>query len=332
MTRQPRRIGILIYDGVTALDVFGPADAFAAAMTKSPTGQTPGPAYQVSTISLDSERCASESGLALLASKVTSRTVALDTLIVPGGAGLRAAETNQRVSAWIRRQAPRTRRVVCVCTGVYGLAPTGLLDGRRVTTHWRFAADFAKRFPAVRVEPENLFLGDGKYFTSAGVTAGIDLSLFLIEQDLGSSNALAVARELVVYLRRAGGQAQFSEPLELQSRSPDRFSDLVAHIAGNLDGDLSVEGLASLMAISARQLSRQCHRELGCSPRALIERLRIDEAKRLLLTRGARIDGVAACLGFQSADGFRRAFERSVGLPPSEYLRRFSRGKAAESA
>src|SRR6202011_3763539 len=165
----------------------------------------------------------------------------LDTLIVPGGRGLRDAQTNVAIVKWLKAKAAQTRRIVSVCTGIYGLAPTGLLDGRRVTTHWRFAADVAAHFPKLKVDPNALFLKDGCFYTSAGITAGIDLSLALIEEDYGPSVALAVARELVVYLKRSGGQEQYSAPLQHQIRSADRFADLVGWITANLHKDLSVE-------------------------------------------------------------------------------------------
>lgn len=328
MAADTRRVGILLYDGVTALDVVGPADAFSSALRPAKSAlQRPAPAYEVLTIGLSGARAVAESGLVLEPTHAVDRVPALDTLIVPGGRGLREPAMNARASQWIRRRAGRTRRVVSVCTGIYALAASGLLDGRQVTTHWRFADDVAARFPALHVRPDELFVRDGRFYTSAGVTAGIDLSLSLIEQDLGGAAALGVARELVVYVRREGGQAQFSEPLRFQRDTPPRFSDLVAHVAAHLDHDLSVEALAARMAVSPRQLTRQCRESLGCSPGALVSRMRLDAAKSRLLRPHATVGQVAASVGFGSADVFRRAFERSFGVTPSAYRARFeSRG------
>jgi transcriptional regulator GlxA family with amidase domain len=248
---------------------------------------------------------------------------ALDTLIVPGGSGLRRPRANLKVTRWLKQSASRIRRVASVCTGIYGLAPSGLLDGLRVTTHWRFAADVAARFPKLEVVPNELFIKCGRLYSAAGVTAGIDLALALIEEDLGASAALAVARELVVYLKREGGQAQFSEPLQFQSSARDRFGDLAAHVAGNLHEDLSVERLARKVALSPRQFSRRCREHFGCSPAAFVRRLRLDEARRRLHAHRSNVELVAASVGFNSADAFRRAFEQQFGVNPSSYRSRF---------
>lgn len=185
-----------------------------------------------------------ESGI-VLQPRTTLRTgPKLDTIIIPGGAGLRRAETNRAVARWIEKEAEKARRLVSMGTGIYALAATGLLDGRRVTTHWRFAADVARRFPHLHVKPHALFIQDGKFYTSAGVTAGIDLALALIEEDLGRKTALRVARDLVVFLKRPGGQHPYSEPLRFQTMTTDRLAELASWIAANLRRDLSVPALA----------------------------------------------------------------------------------------
>lgn len=325
-----RRVGIVLFDGMTALDVVGPSDAFAsAALPKEEANGAPAPAYQVIAIGLTRGRCTSESGLAFQPSATLADAPSLDTLIVPGGSGLRRKKVNERVSGWIRSRAGDLRRVASVCTGIYGLAPTGLLDGRCVTTHWRFAEDVAARFPRLYVRANELFVKDGPFYTSAGVTAGIDLSLSLIAEDLGASAALRVARELVVYMQRAGGQDQFSEPLQFQAGAPERFADLLAYVAAHLKRDLSVEALARRMAVSPRQLARQCRDALGCSPAALVKKMRLDEAKTRLLRRNTTVEAVAASVGFRSADVFQRAFERRFGINPSAYRGRFRRSEVA---
>lgn len=210
--------------------------------------------YEVLTIGLTNKAFVAESGVVFKPHVTLHTAPALDTLIIPGGNGLRKAETNVKVVAWLKSLAGRIRRIASVCTGIYGLAPTGLLDGRLVTTHWRFTRDVAMRFPKLRVESNALFLRDGPFYTSAGITAGIDLSLALIEEDYGPQVALSVARELVVYLKRPGGQEQYSEPLQFQIQSTDRFADLAGWIPGHLSQNLSVGIRRSGLRITATVL------------------------------------------------------------------------------
>jgi transcriptional regulator GlxA family with amidase domain len=318
MTRQ---IGVLGYDGVMALDVVGPFDAFALATTIAPTEP---PRYSCRAYALTRRPFMSEAGLAFVPHATLDRAPALDTLIIPGGAGLRGSALGARLGIWLRANAPRCRRIACVCTGIYLLAPTGLLDGRRVTTHWRFAADVARRFPALEVQPDAIYVQDGPFFTSAGVTAGIDLALALIEADHGSALAMAIARELVVYLKRDGGQAQYSEPLRFQSHSRAGLGQLVAWMSSHLDADLSVEALAARACVSARHLTRRFRAEFANTPAGLVETLRLDEARRRLVIERSSIERVAGSVGFQSADVFRRAFERRFGVAPHRYRARFS--------
>jgi transcriptional regulator GlxA family with amidase domain len=316
---RKRRIGFFLFEGVTALDLTGPAEAFASAVFPEDRK----PAYEVLTIGITRRACVSESGVTLTPTCGIADAPPLDTLIVPGGIGLREPATTAKVTRWITAVAPRVRRVASVCTGIYGLAPSGLLDGRRVTTHWRFAADVAARFPKLDLAPNELYVKSDGFYTAAGVTSGIDLALALIEEDLGSAAALAVARELVVYVKRDGGQAQFSEPLRFQSAARSRMGDLAAHIAANLRRDLTVDVLAAKLAVSPRQFNRQCRDSFGCSPAALVRRLRLDEGRRRLHSRAGRVEAVASSVGFGSADAFRRAFEREFGINPSTYRARF---------
>jgi len=316
-----KRIGFLVFDGITALDLAGPLDAFAIPTVEG----TARPVYDLVTLGLTRKACTAESGMSIRPSAALADAPPLDTVIVPGGNGLREPSRLCAVSDWLVARAPKIRRVASVCTGVYALAHAGLLDGRRATTHWRFADDVARRFPRVRVEPNSLFIKDGRYYTSAGVTSGIDLSLALIEEDLGPRVALAVARELVVYLKRPGGQEQFSEPLKFQVKSSNGMSNLVAHISSHLEADLSVEALASSVALSPRQLTRRCRELFGVTPAALVERFRLDAARERLTQHASRVDQVAASVGYRSGEVFQRAFERRFGLNPSAYRARFSR-------
>ena len=228
----PLRVGFLGYENVNALDIVGPAEAFASAFRENGKGKFER-CYEVSIIGLKRRSFAAESGIVFQPTATIETAPKLDTLIIPGGCGLRLPDVNRKAADWILERAKGTRRVASVCTGIYGLAATGLLDGRRVTTHWRFAADVAKRFPKLRMEPNALFVKDGPFYSSAGITAGIDLALALIEEDFGAKMALSVAREMVVYLKRSGGQEQYSEPLQFQTNSSDRFAELVAWMTNN---------------------------------------------------------------------------------------------------
>lgn len=317
-----RRIGILGYDGTQGLDVVGPMEAFAAVPPDADGGVPP---YTVVLIGLAGRRFCTESGLVMQAHTVAaSPRLRLDTLIIPGGRGLRETGAGARAATWIRTRAPQLRRIASVCTGVYALAATGLLDGRRVTTHWAYAEDLARRFPKLRVEADALYLKDGPFYTSAGITAGIDLALALIEEDCGPRAALAAARYLVMFLKRPGGQNQFSEPLRFQADAADRFADLVAWMSGHLDGDLSVDALAARVYMSPRHFSRTFRHTYGTSPAAFVEQLRLGEAGRRLCASRVGIDRVARSVGFGSSDGFRRAFERRFGVSPRAYRSRFT--------
>lgn len=317
-----RRIGILGYNNVQALDIVGPSDAF----TSVPAGPgTERPVYEVVLLGLDGRTFTTESGIVMRAHlTLPARRLRLDTLIIPGGRAMRERGPQAKAAAWIRQQAPHIRRIASVCTGAYALAASGLVDGHRVTTHWKFAADLARRFPRVRVDADPLFIKDGRVSTSAGITAGIDLALSLIEDDCGPAAALAAARELVVFLKRDGGQHQFSEPLQFQVDATDRFTDLLAWIAGHLDDDLSVEALAQRVFLSPRHFSRTFRERFDTSPADFVERVRLDEAARRLAGSRAGVDRIARSVGFATADGFRRAFERQFGVPPTRYRSRFA--------
>jgi len=329
---NPKRIGILGYDDVAALDIVGPAEAFASA--GCPLDEiAPTPCYEIIVMGLTHRPFTAESGIVFQPRCSIADAPALDTLIIPGGRAMREPKVGAAVAARILRRAPRTRRIASVCTGIYGLAATGLLDGRRVTTHWRFAQDLAARFPLLKVDPDPLFLKDGAFYTSAGSTAGIDLALALIEEDYGRRVALAVAREMVVYLKRLGGQQQFSEPLQFQTQAADRFTDIAAWIASNLDADLSVETLASKAALCPRHFRRRFKSTFGRNPATYVEGLRLGEVRNRLMTTGQTVEAIAASVGFGDADSLRRIFRRRYGIPPGDYRERFnsSRGGPTDS-
>ncbi len=317
-----KKVGLLGYDEVMALDLAGPVDAFTTASVEQP-GRPAENCYDVVIIGLTERPFRTESGIVFKPHTTIARAPVLDTLIIPGGRGLRQPGTQKKAATWIRSRAGSTRRIASVCTGVYALAAAGLLDGLHVTTHWRYARDLADRFPRLNVNPDALYLKEGQYYTCAGVTSGIDLSLALIEEDFGSKVALAVARELVVYLKRPGGQEQFSEPLRFQTQSTDAFADLAAWMQGHLRQNLSVRELAERACLSPRHFSRRFKDVFGSTPAAFVEDLRLGQARERLTGPDQSIEHVATSVGFASADAFRRAFERRFGVKPSTYRKHF---------
>src|SRR6185437_14980470 len=244
-----KTIGLLAYDDMQPLDLAGPLDVFGAANAHAGGA----PPYRLCIIGLDATAVHAENGLVVVPTHALDDAPPLDTLLIPGGVGARhCINRDARLLSWLRERAKHTRRVVSVCTGAYVLAATGLLDGRRVTTHWNYADDLARRHPALLVEPDRLFLRDGFFATSGGLTAGMDLALALVEEDLGAPTALAVARYLVIYVKRPGNQAQFSAPLAAQAQGNGRMGALVDWLLAHLHDDLGVERMAGQAAMSAR--------------------------------------------------------------------------------
>ena len=323
----PLRIGLIGFERVNGLDLAGPAEAFASAVRDNGKGKFE-PCYEVVLIGLTRRPFTAESGLVFQPATTIATAPKLDTLIVPGGAGLRVPETNRKAAAWILEKAKTTRRVASVCTGIYAFAATGLLDGCEVTTHWRFVSDVAQRFPALKMKPNALFVKDGRFYTSAGVTAGIDLALALIEEDFGWKIALAAAREMVVYLKRSGGQEQYSEPLQFQTNSGDRFADLVTWMTNNPTAAMSVEILARRASLSLRQFFRRFKEQFGTSPAMFVETLRLNEARRRLTAGEPSIDNLAESVGFRGRDSFQRAFTRRFRVTPSKFRRNFALPRA----
>jgi transcriptional regulator GlxA family with amidase domain len=244
-------------------------------------------------------------------------------LLVAGGQGVEAAAANPELVDWLRQRAGQARRVASVCTGAFLLAAAGLLDGRRAVTHWKDCARLAKRFPAVRVEPDPIFVRDGRVWTSAGVTAGIDLALALVEEDLGRAMALAVARYMVVFLKRPGGQAQFSAALALQA-ADDKFGALHDWISRHLGDDLSLPVLAGQAGMSERSFSRHYAEAAGQTPARAIERLRVEAARRLLTESRTPVKRIAQRCGFGSEETMRRSFLRLLAVTPQDYRSRFT--------
>jgi transcriptional regulator GlxA family with amidase domain len=323
MASRSRRIGFLGYPGMTALDLAGPAEVFSTAAELAPaTTRVNRRLYEIVVLGLDCHPFPTESGLMAVPEVALADAPPLDTLIIPGGRGLREPARLALVATWLRRRQRGIRRIASVCTGAWALAESGLLDGLRATTHWRFADTLAAAYPKIRVEPDTIYIREDRIYTSAGITAGIDLALALVEEDHGPPLALAVARELVVHLKRAGGQRQFSERLAMSVDAGNPLAELTAWIQAHLADDLSLARLAERCHVSPRQLARRFDRTFGMSPASYVERMRTDEASQLLLSAGS-IERIAAAVGFSSADVFRRAFERRVGVSPQQFRARF---------
>ena len=318
----PKHIVIVGYDNITSLDLAGPLEAFSAAYIEDSQGKRL-PCYKVTIAALGAKTFRSESGLRMTAACFLSSLRHLDTLLIPGGRGMRLSSSGAKLASWISQHQHRIRRIASVCTGIYGVAPTGLLDGRKVTTHWKYSADLAERYPKLKVDANPLYVRDGKFYTSAGITAGIDLALALIEEDFGAPVALSVARELVMYVKRPGGQEQYSEPLKFQVESTSRFADLAAWMVGHLDKDLSVEMLAERINLCPRQFTRRFKDEFKSTPAAFVQRLRLDEARKRLSAAGCTVEGIADSVGFHDPDSFRRAFVQRFGVAPQQYRSRF---------
>ena len=315
-----RSIAIVVPRNAQSLDISGPLDAFLEANRQAPTKCN----YDIRLLAIDADRAVRAGGLSLVADgSIHEDERPVDTLLVAGTPDYAQAYGAAALHAWLRRQAPRSRRHGSVCTGAFFLGAAGLLDGRHATTHWQHAAELAERFPFARIMPDQIFVQDGALWTSAGVTAGIDLALKLIEDDCGRDVALSVARRLVVFLKRPGGQSQFSAHLAAQVATEGRIGAVQHWILDHLPLDLTVKVLASRAAMSVRNFTRLFQQETGMTPADFVEMARIDSARRLLEDTDKPLQRVASSCGFANPDTMRRAFLRRLGTGPSEYRRRF---------
>ncbi|MGW7364165.1 GlxA family transcriptional regulator [Streptomyces sp. NPDC054841] len=312
-----RSVLVVLFDGVQSLDVTGPLEVFAGANKHSGTPFT----YRIRTASLDGEPVRTSSGLTLVPDGGLGDAGPVHTLIVPGGEGTRRPDPE--LIEWLRARAPRAERLVSVCTGALLLAEAGLLDGHRATTHWSVCDHLARTYPAVEVDPEPIFVRDGNLATSAGVTAGIDLALALIEEDLGRETALNIARHLVVFLRRPGNQSQFSAQLAAQTAQREPLREVQQWISEHPDGDLSVEELARRARLSPRQFARAFRAETGMTPGKYVDRFRLEHARRLLEDTGDGIEEISRACGYGTPEAMRRSFVKTLGAAPAEYRRRF---------
>lgn len=311
----PRTVLAVLFDGLQSLDVSGPLEVFAGADLLSPG------AYRIRTASLDGAPVRTTSGLTLVPDESLTGAKDPDILLVPGGPG--SLRPDPRLVDWVRERGPRAARLVSVCTGAAVLAGAGLLDGRRATTHWAYCDRLAREYPAVEIDPDPVYVRDGHISTSAGVTAGIDLALALVEDDLGRDAALTIARHLVVFLRRPGNQAQFSAQLAAQTAQREPLRDVQRWITDHPDADLSVDTLADRARLSPRHFARAFRAETGMTPGRYVDRVRLEHARRLLEDSAGGVEEIARTSGYGTPEAMRRAFVRTLGTPPAEYRRRF---------
>jgi transcriptional regulator GlxA family with amidase domain len=330
-----KQIVLVGFEGVQLLDLAGPADVFdtatrvveaaAAGNPGLPALDGPAASYQLTIATPDGRPVRSSCGLRLDADAALAELdpAGVDTLLVAGGRGRKRAVGDARLIDALPSATSKARRVGSVCGGTFLLATTGLLDGHRVTTHWSGCEDLARRHPDVTVEPDRIFVRDGRVVTSAGVTAGIDLALALVEEDHGTAVARTVARWLVVFLQRPGGQSQFSERLQAPVPPASPIRSLVDGIVAEPGGDHRVSALAERVALSERQLSRLFLRQTRTTPARFVERVRVEAARDLLEAGGLPVEAIATRCGFGSAETMRRAFHRVLGIGPAEYRQRF---------
>jgi len=320
----PRRIVFLALPRTVLLDLAGPWEVFNTANMLTESTQQP---YELELVSAAAGvRVETVGGPPLVARRcAASCRGPIDTLVVPAGSSLDEIADDCTAVRHVRRLARLSRRVVSVCGGAFVLAAAGLLDGRRVTTHWRGCAELARRYPALTVEPDQIFVRDGTVYTSAGVTAGIDLALALVEEDLGRPAALAIAQNLVMFIRRPGGQTQFSAALEAQRAERAALRDLLAWVADHLSQNLSVEAMAAKAHMSPRNFSRVFRREMEATPARHVERLRVEAARQYLEESTHEFGDVARRCGFGSVNAMRRSFLRVLKVTPSDYGERFRR-------
>lgn len=321
--REHRNVVVTAYHGVSLLDLSGPLEAFRVAAAFAGPGKRGG-SYECTVVSAHGGRVQTADGVELITESTHKlRGTQIDTLIIPGAFAVEDVTRDRALVQWVSKRAPTCRRVCSVCIGSFMLAEAGLLNQRRAATHWMHASLLAERYPRVTVEPDSIFVQDGRFWSSAGVTTGIDLALALIEQDAGREAAMNVARILVVYLKRAGGQSQYSALLSAQSES-EAFGELERWIAEHLTSDLRVESLASRVHMSPRNFARVYAEKRGRTPARAVEAIRVDAARRRLEQTDDRITTIAEACGFTSEEQMRCAFVRMLRIPPRDYRKRFA--------
>lgn len=317
-----RHVHFVIFPGINLLDLTGPLQVFSTANELMEQAGHPVP-YRISVIATKEGMVSTTAGLPITATALPAASSPADTLVVTGGPGITNALQDQTLLSWLTANAAHSRRVVSICSGAFLLAACGLLNGRRAVTHWSVCSELAQQYPQVQVEHDPIFIQDDQFWTSAGVTAGIDLALALVSDDLGHQLALKAAQNLVVFLKRPGGQAQFSTTLAFQ-RKTARFSDLHAWIADNLTADLSVATLATRVNMSERSFIRHYRQETGITPAKAIEQLRLEAARQLLVETNFPIKRIAERCGFNGETTLRRRFLACYGNTPSDFRRCFA--------
>lgn len=325
-----RRVVFLVFPRFQLLDLTGPLEVFAQADSLfSAELSADRRRYQTEVVALTSEPVTASDGLAVVPHRTLAAAAELpiDTLVVVGGGGVRPASQDPVYVGWVQAAAGRARRVTSVCSGAFLLAAAGLLDGRRAVTHWNSCDELSARYPAVRVEPDPIFIRDDPIWTSAGVTAGVDLALALVEEDHGAAVARRIAKQLVVFVQRTGGQAQFSTQLAAQRPGRDALRETQTWIADHLDDDLSLPALARRAALSERHFSRVFRAETGMTVAAYVEAARIEAARRLLESTHDGLDRIARTCGFGTVETMHRTFNRTIRVTPGEYRRHFSSRK-----
>jgi transcriptional regulator GlxA family with amidase domain len=316
---------MLAYRDVQILDVTGPLEIFArTARWLQDHHRVRQPAYEINLIAPTAGLIQTSGGLSLNVVSSYRDSKPADTLLIAGGIGYTSAMHDTAMISWIRVQARRVERIGSICTGAMLLGAAGLLDGKRVTTHWAYCSQLALVAPRAQIEPDALFVRNGRLYTSAGVTAGMDMALAMVEEDWGKATSLAVAQELVMYLRRPGGQSQFSRHLQAEAQD-DRLGQLQLWILEHLDQDLSVELLAAHTKLSVRHFTREFTARAGVAPMAFVMRMRVEEARRLIESGAMQLKGVARRSGFKDEQGLRRAFLRLLSVTPYDYRLRFTR-------
>lgn len=329
-----RRVVVVAYPQVNILDVAGPCEVFNATKAALRARDPEAVGYEIEVVSTaDDPSIETSSGVGLVARSDSSRCEGpIDTLLVAGGPGVWAVTEDGAFLEWLRRTAPSVRRLGSVCTGAFVLASAGLLDGKRAATHWQWCERLAREYPKIDVDFDAIFVRDGCVSTSAGVTAGMDLSLSFVEEDFGRGVAMQVAQKLVMFVHRPGGQSQFSSLLRLQATDREPLRELQTWVAEHLDEDLSVERLAAQAYMSPRNFARIFRREVGLPPARFVERLRVEAARRRLEESGAAMERIARECGFGNADSMRRSFLKELGVTPSDYRDRFHSGPAGSRA
>jgi transcriptional regulator GlxA family with amidase domain len=317
-----RHVVIVAYPGLQSLDAVGPFEVFAGA-TRVIRSRGRSDGYRLSLVSTEGSPVSAGSGLGLCTVPLPPPRERIDTLVLPGGDQAQAARRDGELIAWVRAVAPRCRRVAAVCTGAFLAAEAGLLDGRRVTTHWASAERLAEEFPALNVDADPIYIRDGQFWTSAGVTAGIDLALALVADDCGVEVAQTVARWLVMFLHRPGGQTQFASPVWVPRAERSAVRAVQAVVEAAPGGDHRLPALAAAAAMSVRHFARVFSAEVGETPGRFVERVRLEAARRELETTNDTLDVIAVSCGFGTAETLRRAFQRRLNVAPDSYRRRF---------